>query len=141
MTRKLLLSILPSHSALRETRKTITRSHIATTERLCFAGLATVLLLSLPAHALAICLPVVPTSSFLESLARHTPSSRPLTDSEILALLEKGAVTLPPLQVAPLRGPAPLTVDVRWAVYPVDSPVRSSSILTVTEYLSYWDRN
>lgn len=85
-------------------------------------GLALVALLSAPARATADCPPLTSGSSFFEVLARHAPGPGPLTDAQILELVQKGV--LMPLQVVPVSGPAPLTVEIRWWVYPVENPVR-----------------
>ncbi len=111
-------------TAWRDTLITFTQVLIVGTNRVCLFGLLMVLLLSLPTYAMAGCPPLRATESFFESLARHTPSSRAPTDAEILELLKKGAVTLPPLRVVPARGPVPLTVEVHWVAYPVDTPVQ-----------------
>lgn len=67
------------------------------------------------------CPPLVPTKPFFENLAQHTPESRPLTDRELLDLLKQGKIVVSPLQVTPSRGPAPLTVDLHWTRYPVET--------------------
>ena len=90
---------------------------------LLLVGVLMVLILGLPARAAGGCAPLTPTESFLESLARHTPASRPLTDSEVLDLVKKGEITLQPLQVSPPSGPAPLTVEIQWFTYSIDNPV------------------
>ena len=65
------------------------------TEFLAIAALAAVALLILPLPATATCPPYTP-----------------------------GNLVVPPLLVGPRSGPAPLTVGINWAVYPVENPVR-----------------
>ena len=72
----------------------------------------------------AACPPLVkpPEMSLTAQLAMHTPNDRPLTDTELLKLLKNGDIKMPALQVAPLSGPLPLTINVTLSFLSGDSP-------------------
>jgi len=71
-------------------------------------------IMGVPVLLHAACPPLVKPleMSLIEQLAKNTPKDRPLTDTELLKLLKSGDITMPPLQVVPLSGPLPLTVNV-----------------------------
>jgi hypothetical protein len=76
------------------------------------------------APAEAACPALVPAPSFLESLVKHAPAAGTLTDAQILDLIRRGEVTVPPLLVSPPRGPAPLKVDIGWQSYEMENAAR-----------------
>lgn len=84
--------------------------------------LAVALVLLSATRATATCPPYAPGSSFFELRARHASGAGPPSAAEVKQLIDKGIVN--PLSVLPPAGPAPLTVEIRWWVYPVDNPVR-----------------
>jgi hypothetical protein len=91
-------------------------------EFLIGVGLALVGVINSPTRADANCPPYAPGNSFLEVLSRHASGPGPLTEAQVLELVQKG--DLLPLLLYPSSGPAPLTVSVRWLVHPFENPVR-----------------
>lgn len=85
-------------------------------------GLALVVLMSLPVSASGVCPPFVAGRSFFEELARHMPSPGQPTHAQLVELVKKGVIN--PLLVSPPSGPAALSVEIGWWVYPVEKPIR-----------------
>lgn len=97
-------------------------SHRRATELLLIVALVLLAHLSSPADAAADCPPFSAGTSFIEVITRHHRGPGPVTDAELMELMDKGLFS--PLLVSPSSGPAPLTVDIRWWVFPVESPLR-----------------
>ena len=98
---------------------------LARTRRTHVVAIVLPFILGMPAVLLqAACPPLVrpPETSLIEQLARHTPKHRPLTETELLKLLKNGDIKMPLLQVAPLSGPLPLTINVGLSFLSGDRP-------------------
>ena len=61
--------------------------------------------------------------SFQETIARLTAREGRLSDTQMWEAFKSGAITIPPLGLSPVNGPAPLTVIGRWFWHPVEQPV------------------
>lgn len=95
---------------------------VPTTDGVSVVGAVLVILLGPANPATAACPPLTPGKSFMEVLIRNVPGPGPVTDGQIMELVQKGLLF--PLEVSPPRGPAPLTVEIRWWAYPVENPLR-----------------
>ena len=83
-------------------------------------------ILEAPVPLQAACPPLVKPLDMplAEQVAKHTPTDRPLTDTELLKRFKNGDIKMPALQVVPLSGPLPLTVSVVLSVLSGDGPTQ-----------------